>query len=288
MKKALILAAASAALVAAPLSAQTNTSARDRIGQILGNLLGMGNSADSSLAGQWTANRRPLGEQRAQFEARVDADVRSGRLTQATGARLKSDYYALANLEAQYGADRSFTTAERNELTTRYNELLQVLAHGRYADAGFGARAEVAEGQVEFNRRVDASVTARRITRVAATRLKADYNALVRTEANYLQDGALSDSERDDLDRRLDALDERVGDVAYSTAPVTARARLDAIARAVPTSGLAAPARTRLMVEHGDLMRLEAAYARLTPSAEERAYLDSRLTNLETRARVRR
>lgn len=288
MKKALILAAASAALVAAPLSAQTNTSARDRIGQILGNLLGMGNSADSSLAGQWTANRRPLGEQRAQFEARVDADVRSGRLTQATAARLKSDYYALANLEAQYGADRSFTTAERNELTTRYNELLQVLADGRYADAGFGARAEVAEGQVEFNRRVDASVTARRITRVAATRLKADYNALVRTEANYLQDGALSDSERDDLDRRLDALDERVGDVAYSTAPVTARARLDAIARAVPTSGLAAPARTRLMVEHSDLMRLEAAYARLTPSAEERAYLDSRLTNLETRARVRR
>lgn len=288
MKKALILAAASAALVAAPLSAQTNTSARDRIGQILGNLLGMGNSADSSLAGQWTANRRPLGEQRAQFEARVDADVRSGRLPQATGARLKSDYYALANLEAQYGADRSFTTAERNELTTRYNELLQVLTDGRYADAGYGARAEVAEGQVEFNRRVDASVTARRITRVAATRLKADYNALVRTEANYLQDGALSDSERGDLDRRLDALDERVGDVAYSAAPATARARLDAIARAVPTSGLAAAARTRLMVEHGDLMRLEAAYARLTPSAEERAYLESRLTNLETRARVRR
>lgn len=288
MKKALILAAASAALVAAPLSAQTNTSARDRIGQILGNLLGMGNSAANSLAGQWTANRRPLGDQRAQFEARVDADVRSRRLTQATAVRLKSDYYALATLEAQYGADRSFTTAERNELTTRYNELLQVLADGRYADAGFGARAEVAEGQVEFDRRVDASVTARRITRVAATRLKADYNALVRTEANYLQDGALSDSERDDLDRRLDALDERVGDVAYSTAPVTARARLDAIARAVPTSGLAAPARTRLMVEHGDLMRLEAAYAQLTPSAEERAYLESRLTNLETRARVRR
>lgn len=69
---------------------------------------------------------------------------------------------------------------------------------------------------------------------------------------------------------------------------MTARARLDAIARAVPTSGLAAPARTRLMVEQGDLMRLEAAYARLTPSAEERAYLESRLTNLETRARVRR
>lgn len=183
MKKALILAAASAALVAAPLSAQTNTSARDRIGQILGNLLGMGNSAASSLAGQWTANRRPLGDQRAQFEARVDADVRSGRLTQATAVRLKSDYYGLATQEAQYGADRSFTTAERNELTTRYNELLQVLADGRYADAGFGARAEVAEGQVEFDRRVDASVSARRITRVAATRLKADYNALVRTEA---------------------------------------------------------------------------------------------------------
>lgn len=288
MKKTLLLAAASAVLIAAPVSAQsTSTSARDRISQILGNLLGVGNSADGSLAGQWTANRRPLSDQRAQFEARVDADVRSGRLPQATGARLKSEYYVLVTLEAQHGADGTYTAAERSELTTRYNELLQVLADGRYADGAFAPRAAVSEGQIEFNRRVDTALAARRITRVAATRLKADYSALVRTEANYLRDGTLSEVERGDLDARLDGLDQRVGDVAYAV-PATARTRLEAIARALPSSRLGPAARAQLLVEHGDLMRLESAYARLTPTADERAYLERRLTNLEARARISR
>jgi hypothetical protein len=110
---------------------------------------------------------------------------------------------------------------------------------------------------------------------------------VIAVETGYLRDGTLSQSEREDLDERLDALDQRVGDVAYTT-PVTTRSRLDAIARAVPISGLSAAARAQLLVEHGDLMRLEAAYARLTPTADERAYLERRLANLELRARVTR
>lgn len=286
MKNALLIAAASAALITSPVEAQT-TSTRDRIGQILGNLLGYGNNADSSLEGQWTANRRPLGNQRAEFEARVNTEVSAGRMTQADGARLKADYYALVQLETQYGADGSFTAAERGELTTRYNALLQVLADGRYSDTAFAPRAEVAEGQAEFNRRVDAQVAKRKITRTTATRLKSDYAALIRVESDYLRDGTLSETERADLDERLDALDVRVGDVAYTT-PVTARSRLDAIFRALPASGLSTAARAQLLVEHGDLVRLEAAYARLTPTTEERAYLERRLANLETRARVNR
>lgn len=288
MKLPLLLAAASVALSAVPATAQTTTSTtpstRERIGQILGNLLGVGNNADSSLEGQWRAGRTPLGNQRFEFDARVDAEVRSGAMTQATGMRLKADYAALVDLEARYGADRSFSTAERSELTARYNELLQVLADRRYSDV-FAPRAEVSEGQAEFNRRVDAQVAARKMTRTSATRLKGDYAALVKLEADYLRDGVLSESERSDLDARLDALDLRVGDVAY-TVPVTAKSRLDAIFRALPTSGLSTAARAQLLVEHGDLVRLEAAYARLTPTAEERAYLEQRLANLEMRAKV--
>ena len=41
-----------------------------------------------------------------------------------------------------------------------------------------------------------------------------------------------------------------------------------------------------IRVEYGDLLRLEAAYSRATPSAADRDYLTSRLTTLETRARV--
>lgn len=284
----LLLAAASVALIAPPLAAQsTTTTTRDRIGQILGTLLGVGNSADASLDGQWRAGRTPLASQRAEFDARVDNDVRTNRMTYATGTRLKSDYAALVTLEARYGADGNFTTTERAELTARYNALLQVLTDGRYTDTVGTARAEVSEGQADFNRRVDASVAARKITRVAGTRLKADYAALVRVEADYLRDGILSESERGDLDARLDALDARVGDVAY-TAPATAKTRLDAIARAVPSAGLSTTARAQLMVEHGDLTRLEAAYARITPTSDERAYLERRLADLEVRARVTR
>jgi hypothetical protein len=205
-------------------------------------------------------------------------------MAQATGTRLKADYTALVEMEARYGSDRSFSTAERNELSTRYNELLQVLADHRYSDSAT-SRAEVSEGQAEFNRRVDAQVTARKLTRTAGTRLKADYAALVQVETGYMRDGTLSEVERDDLDARLDALDVRVGDVAYSVL-VTAKSRLEAIARVLPTSGLTAAARTQLLVEHGDLVRLDSAYARLTATAEERAYLEQRLANLETRARV--
>lgn len=285
-----LLTAAAVALSAVPVIAQSTPtptpSTRDRIGQILGNLLGVDNTADSSLDGQWRAGRLALGSQRAEFTARVDADVRSGVLMQDTGVRLKADYAALVDLEARYGADRLFTTAERSELSSGYNVLLQVLADRRYADS-ITPSADVRDGQAEFNRRVDARVAARKITRTSSTRLKSDYTALIQVEAGYLRDGILSEGERADLDTRLDALDARVGDVAYA-APVTAKTRLDAIARAVPTSGLTATARTQLLVEHGDLARLEAAYARLTPSNEERTYLEQRLANLEARARVTR
>jgi hypothetical protein len=97
----------------------------------------------------------------------------------------------------------------------------------------------------------------------------------------------LSDAERADLDTKLDALDVRVGDVGYNV-PVTYKSRLDAIALAVPRSGLGLAARNQILIEHGDLVRLESAYARLSPTADERAYIERRLANLELRARVNR
>ena len=286
MRTLFFSAAAAAALSAVPALAQSDTtpSTRERIGQILGNLLGVDNSAASSLDDQWRAGRLALGGQRTEFTTRVDADVRSRILTQETGARLKSDYASLVDLEARYGADRQFSTNERSDLTARYNALLQVLANRVYSDSA-APLAEISEGQAEFNRRVDARVASRNLTRTSGTRIKTDYGALVKVETGYLRDGALSEAEREDLDTRLDALDARVGDVAYA-APVTVKSRLDAIARAVPTSGLTASARKQLLVEHGDLLRLEAAYARLTPSSDDQTYLEARLANLETRARV--
>ena len=108
-------------------------------------------------------------------------------------------------------------------------------------------------------------------------------------ETDYRRDGVLNRQERDDLESRLDALDQRVGDVGYGGSQVSTdpRARLDAIARALPGSGLNNAAQTQLRTEHEDLTRLQAAYARLNVTADDRAYLERRLADLETRVRIR-
>ncbi len=262
----------------------------DRVGAILGTLFGDRLGVSTSVERQWAAGRKPLATQRAQFIARIDADVRTGALTARNGTRVKADYEELVALEARYGADHRFTTAERTELSDRYGALTQALTEGGYADEDDDPDTlSVADGRTEFNRRVDAAVAARRLSRTEATRVKSDYAALIQTEATYARDG-ISRREREDLDARLDALDTRVGDTAYGggSAVLDNRTRLSNVDRALGTSGLNAAAQTQLRVELGDLTRLDAAYSRATPSSDDKAYLERRIADLETRARVRR
>ncbi len=292
-------AAAALMLSSSAAFAQTNTAndqqpsrQQERLNSIFGALFGDRTGSTGSIEAQWSLGRTPLATQRGQFESRIDAEVRARTIDQRTGAQLKSDYYDLVQLEARYGADRRFTRQEQAELAERYTELTQVITDGGYAnDPGNDIGISIADGQSEFYQRVDAQVASRRITRVAGARLKTDYASLVRTEATYLRDGRVTEQERDDLYTRLEALDERVGDMVNSgggNTSQTPRTRLDAIARALPSSGLSASAQAQLRVEHEDISRLEAAYARMNATADERAYVERRLTDLETRARIRR
>lgn len=283
---ALILNAGSALAQTAPTDQQTQ---EDRVGAIIGALFGDQRGASTSIESQWAAGRKPLATQRYQFNTRINADVRSGSLTEANGARVMAEYDQLVALEARYGADNIFTTRERTELGDRYGDLTQALTEGGYADDGGPAKLTVAEGRAEFIRRVDAGVVARRLSRIGATNLKRDYAALIQTEASFARDG-ISEREQDDLDARLDALDTRVGDTAFGGGPVVLdnRTRLSNVDRALNTSGLTAVSKAQVRVELGDLTRLAAAYARAAPSNEERSYLERRIVNLETRSRVRR
>lgn len=287
----LTAAALAGALVASPAAAQNVADApsqqQERIGAILGALFGDRLGATTSIESQWAAGRTPLLTQRNQFTARIDSDVRAGAINQATGTRLKSDYAALVAIETRYGSDRRFTVEERTDLANRYDALTRVLSEGGYADASSDVAA-VLNGKVEFDRRVDAAVAARRLSRTEGTRLKSDYVALVQVEAGYLRDGQVTAREREDLDARLDALDTRVGDVGYGGVAQSPRTRLDAVIRALPSSGLSAALQAQLRLEYEDLNRLAAAYERLVPSTEDQAYLQRRVGELETRAKVRR
>ena len=286
---AAFLATASTAAAQTTTQNDQQTRQQDRINSIFGALFGDRTGSTGSLESQWASGRTPLANQRTQFDSRIDSDVRSGALDQRTAARLKTDYAELVQLELRYGADRRFTMQERSELAERYNALTQVLTNQTYGDNDDFQSPNVAEGESEFIARVDASLAARRISRVTGNRLKADYRLLTQTEANYLRDGMLDERERDDLDARLDALDARVGDTAYSGSnnALPARARLAAIANAISSNNLSAAAQAQLRVEHSDLSYLEAAYARLTMTADDRRYLESRLSDLERRLQIR-
>lgn len=282
------LAAAALVLGAGAAQAQTSTqSNQDRFGAVVGALFG--DRLGLSVMDQaWLRGGRPLRDGQTQFTSRIDASLRSGAISSSAATRLRSDYTALVDLETRYAADGSISATERADLNARYSALVQTLDSGA---SGYGDANSVAQGRAAFDARVDAAVTARRITRTEATRLKADYQALIQVETRYQADGSINTTERADLDTRLDALDARVGDgpVTQPTTPQTARARLTALDAAV-TAAERSGALTRadaadVRVELGDLVRLEAAYTRYTPSSDETAYLTRRIGELEARVR---
>lgn len=277
-------------LAAGAASAQTQapSTTQDRLGAVVGALFGdrLGLSAMDQA---WLRGGRPLRDGQSQFSTQVDASLRAGSVSSSAATRLRSDYTALVDLETRYAAD-GINTQERADLNARYTALTQTLQSGA---SGYEETDTVAQGRTAFNARVDAAVTARRLTRTEATRLKTDYQALIQIETRYNSDGTINATERADLDARLDALDLRVGDGPAGTTPpaanLTARARLTNLETAL-TASERSGAVTRaeaadVRVEAGDLARLDAAYTRTSPSADDTAYLSRRIGELEARAR---
>ena len=288
---AFVLAAAPLAMAQTPYTSgqqPQSTQQQDAFGAILGALFGDRLGVSTSLETEWTRGRRPLSTQSAQFQTRLDTDVRSGRLSSSEANRLRNEYQDLVDLEARYTSDGRVTVQERTDLATRYREFSQRVEAGG-SDYSSG-RSSVADGRRDFDARVDAAVSARRLTRTEGTRLKTDYQDLIRVEANYLRDGRLTAQERDDLDSRLDALDARIGDgpSGGGSTVIDNRTRLSNVDRALSSSGLSSSVQAQIRVELGDLTRLEAAYSRTQPSSDDRTYLERRISDLETRARVRR
>ncbi len=280
-------AALALTLAAGAASAQTPATNQDRLGAVVGALFGdrLGLSAMDQA---WLRGGRPLRDGQTQFTGRVDAGVRAGTVSASAATRLRADYTALVDLENRYAAD-GISAQERADLNARYTALTQTLDSGA---VGYGETDTVAEGRAAFDARVDAAVTARRLTRTEATRLKTDYQALIQVESRYKADGAISAAERADLDARLDALDLRVGDGPAGqngSAALPARTRLanleTSLAAAERAGAVTRADAADIRVELGDLTRLEAAYGRTTPSSDDTAYLTRRIGELESRVR---
>ncbi len=275
---ALTLAAAGVASAQTPYSAtpygqqQQPSQGGQVLEAILGTLFGQG---QTTLDAEWSRGRRPLYNQRTQFEARVDAGMRDGSLSRRQGEQLRGDYADLVALETRYAADGRFTTAERTELNDRYRDLTRRLDSLEDDDngGGYGGWERLADQSAAFDARVAAALRARDITRTESTRLRTDFQALVRLEAQYERDG-LSDRERQDLETRYADLNRRVGDDyvpgnggGYGNDPRAAQIE----------------ARITAGERNGSISRTEAGRLR-----EELRDLSRRWADLEARVQVRR
>lgn len=242
------------------------------LGALLGAVFGDAFGNDRQIEEDYNQGRRPLGERRAALEARIDAGVRDGSLSRAEANRLRVDYNALVQLETRYAADGRLTPQERSDLRDRYRALSQRIGDAR-EDDGYGdgyGWSPLVDQRAAFNARVDVALRDRRISRTEASRLRSDFDALVRVETDYRRDG-LSDREREDLTRRLADLDRRLGDVAW-----------DGGYGADPR---AAQIEARIMAgeRSGQISRTEAARLR-----DELRDLTRRWADLEARVSLRR
>jgi len=148
--------------------------------------------------------------------------------------------------------------------------------------------------------RIDAGVRTGDLTRAEANRLRAEFQALARLEAQYrATGGGISDSERRELDRQFDALSRQIrserndgqdrGDRGYDNANLNERQRdvLDRIERAQRNGNLTRAEYRDLRAEFDAIARIEAQYRASGRGLDrvEREYLDRRFDALERRLR---
>lgn len=144
--------------------------------------------------------------------------------------------------------------------------------------------------QAQLDQRIDVGVRNGSLTRNEAVRLRAEFNDLARLEARYRAGDGLSYGEREDLDRRFDALSQRIryerndrqdrGDGNWM--PINQRQRnLDArIDAGVRDGSLSRREADRLRAEFRTIAAIERDYRRNGLSQRERADLDRRFDRL--------
>lgn len=161
------------------------------------------------------ASAQNINQRQDNLYARIEAGIRSGQLTRPEADRLRNDFQGLVRLEADYRRSApGLTDRERADLNKRFDVLSNRIQVARHDDNRYSANWEnIDRRQDRLFRRIDTGVRNGDLTRREASRLRADFNALLRLEANYRRSGGgLSVAERRELDRRMDALSARIKD----------------------------------------------------------------------------
>ena len=83
--------------------------------------------------------------------------------------------------------------------------------HNQGYNQNYGGWQSINVRQANLDRRIDVGLRNGQLSRREATRLRGEFNALLRLEANYRR-GGLTAWERADLDRRFDRLSYQIRD----------------------------------------------------------------------------
>lgn len=171
-----------------------------------------------------------INQRQANLYERIDTGVRQGDLTRVEADRLRTDFNALAHLEADYRASApGLTASETQDLDRRFDALSQRIrfertdndrrGDNRDGDHRGGDRAwnNIQERRAQLDMRIDRALADRRLSWREARDLKRQTAALVRLEAQYRASRpGLTGMERADLDRRADTISTRIRDQARS------------------------------------------------------------------------
>ena len=250
--------------------------------------------ATPALAQSWEG----INARQANLDRRIDQGVRNGSLTAAEAARLRAEFRDLAALEQTYRRSGGvLSTFERQDLDRRFDLLSQRIRDER-SDRDDRGWQSINARQANLDRRIDQGVRNGSLTRAEAARLRAEFQDIVRLEAQYRRSGnGLNQVERQDLDRRFDLLSRRIRDERSDNddrgwQSINARqANLDRrIDQGVRNGSLSPAEAARLRAEFETIVRLEAQYRRSGGGLNqaERRDLDQRFDALSRRIRDER
>lgn len=155
---------------------------------------------------QW----QPIAQQNSMFEQRLSDAQRNRRISQAEANRLRSDWRALAQVEAQYQRG-GIDAREQADLWTRYNAIDSRMG-GMLAGAagnGFGNDANPQRWRQLETRLADAQ-RAGRMNATQAAQMRATLGDLERLDAAYGRTG-YSAEHRTYLSRRYGEIDAALG-----------------------------------------------------------------------------
>jgi len=257
--------------------------------------------AATALAVVTPAFAQDLNRQQSGIEATIETNARSGSLTNAEAAQLRTEYKGISQLEARYrSSQRSLSSNERRDLNNRLDVLAQRVQYLSNNDAREGENSggqNINERQVGLDARIDAGVKSGALTVEEARQLRIEFDAIAREEAQYRASGrGLTQAERMELDRRFDVLSSRIKDErndgqTAGQAVNERQARLSTrIDMGVRNRTLTNAEAARLRSEAQAIARQEAQYRASGQgvSRAERTELDRRFDALDSRISLAR